>query len=470
MKAVTRCLALFAATLVVGACSGDPTADDAGANLTIRATPNAVWMANDVSVPVNTAELIVEAVDALGGTAPGTWTAAASGPFTVAEDVTYGGTTSGQLGYRRRFVITPTGAGEGTITLTGTGAPSGGLAIPVRVAPDSTFFDVTVSNLNPALAEQITVTAPAGTRFTNTTTVSVVRGALNALNNGLAAPTLVSMTADSTQLTILPAPGAAGRIRMTGIASVSTPTLKSNAVSDDSVTVPVLASVAATLTTATPTPNTANTVTMPANFKFRPTSALTMTGTLTAPIILSRAADSNAVTILTPPGSNSPLSITAVQFAPLASLSLALPTAATVTTSAATSMGPDDYLVDGAGAVPQITAPTVVGQTVGFFDLTSFAGADNTGNGGIGTEQDYRISFPVNGVYAFSLQWGTGADLDMYLVDEAFTTAFIASFNNAGIAEAGNYTATAGQVRALAINMFGGAIPGYIRVTITRTS
>jgi hypothetical protein len=467
MKAVTRCLALFAATLVVGACSGDPTADDAGANLTIRTTPSAIWMANDETAPVTTAELIVEAVDALGGTAAGSWTATPSGPFTVAEDVTYGGTTAGQVGYRRRFVITPTGEGEGIIVLTGTGGPD---TVPVRVAPDSTAFNATFSTLNPAIADQVTITAPAGTRFTSTTTIGVVAGALNAASNGLAAPILVSMSADSTELTMLPAPGARGRVRITGIASVSTPTLKSNGVTTDSITVPALNSVAATFTTAAPTPSTANTVTMPTNFKFRPTSAATMAGTLTPPIVQSISADSNSAVIKTPPGSTGPVTITAVQFAPIGSLSLTLPTADTLVTSAATSLGADDYLVDGSGAVPQITAPTVVGQTVGFFDLTTFTGGDNVGNGGIGTEMDYRISFPVAGVYAFSLSWGTGADIDMYLVDEAFTTAFIASFNNAGIAEAGNYTATAGQVRVLTVNRFAGANPGYVRVTIRRTS
>ena len=53
MNAVKRCLALFAATLVVGACSGDPTADDAGANLTIRATPGVVWMSHNSTATVH---------------------------------------------------------------------------------------------------------------------------------------------------------------------------------------------------------------------------------------------------------------------------------------------------------------------------------------------------------------------------------------------------------------------------------
>ena len=44
MNAVKRCLALLAATVAIGACSGDPTADLAGADLKIRATPGTVWM------------------------------------------------------------------------------------------------------------------------------------------------------------------------------------------------------------------------------------------------------------------------------------------------------------------------------------------------------------------------------------------------------------------------------------------
>ena len=59
MNAVKRCLALIAATVAIGACSGDPTADLAGADPTIRATPGAVWMTQD-----KTTTVLIESVDA----------------------------------------------------------------------------------------------------------------------------------------------------------------------------------------------------------------------------------------------------------------------------------------------------------------------------------------------------------------------------------------------------------------------
>jgi hypothetical protein len=228
MNAVKRCLALFAATLVVGACSGDPTADDAGTGLTIRTTPSVVWMRED-----QTLELDVEAVDVLGGTAPGNWTATTTGPVTAALDPNYQETSTGGLAQIRRFILTPTAAGEGSVTFTGT---AGSVTVPVRIAPDPDAFAVTIGDFNPSLAEIVTATAPAGIRFTPSTAVSFVSGGLNATTNGHAAPAVVSMSADSSQLSFVAAPNAFGRLQFTGVASVSTPGLTTTAISIDSVT------------------------------------------------------------------------------------------------------------------------------------------------------------------------------------------------------------------------------------------
>src|SRR5689334_2583633 len=104
MNAVKRCLALIAATLVVNACGGDPTAERAGADLSIRATPGAVWVRNNSSATVN-----IEAVDPLGGPAAGSWSVGAIvGPMTAVLDSNYQNTNTGTLGVKSRFVVTPT--------------------------------------------------------------------------------------------------------------------------------------------------------------------------------------------------------------------------------------------------------------------------------------------------------------------------------------------------------------------------
>jgi len=468
MNAVKRCLALFAVTLVVGACGSDQTAEEAGTNLTIRATPGAVWTRHN-STP---ATFLVDAIDNLGGNTEGSWSVGTvTGPMTVVLDTGYQPTTTGGLGLASRFIITPTNAGEGSVVINGTG---GSVTVPVRMAPDTNGFNVAFDDDTPDIAQQVVVTAPAGIRFTSGTTIRFYDGPLTAdTNDGLARPTIVSMTADSTSMTILPAPGAAGQIRFTGIASTSTPSLVTNARSTGTVTVPTLASVNAAFSNAAPAPNTAITVTMPANFKFRPTSTLTPVGATLGAHVLSRAADSNSVVIVPVPGFNAALTISAVQFAPLATLSLGLPTANAVNV-AAVNLGDDD---PEAGPIGTLTVPATIGAANAAvnFDAPSFGAADYTADGGV-SAQYYTVTFANAGQYNISVQWSGGADIDAILNpnDGSYggpTGASILALS-AGSAnpEAFNFTATAGQVTQLAVINWNGGAVGQMKIVITRNS
>ena len=462
MNAVKRCLALIAATVVVGACSGDPTADLAGKDLTIRATPGAVWMLQN-----KTQILLLEAIDATGAPAPGNWTVATTGPIVVVADTAFEHTSSGSVGQSRQFVLTATAEGNGTVTFTGTG---GTKTIPVRVSPDPIAFHATPSNLSPAIAELVTLPAPAGIRYTSGTTVNFVHTKLNTTNNGLAAPSIVSMTADSTSMDILPAPGAAGRIQVTGIASTQTPTLTTSAVTVDSVTVPALTSFPATWSNATPAINAGVTLTAGTNFKFRPTSVPT-SGNIKY-FILSMAADSSSMDVIPTAGTAGPASVTALKFSPLPTLSLTLPTSTNVTVPAATDLGADDFFAGGgAAALGAINVPATVGvaNTAATFDVGGFTAPDNLGDGGPG-EQDYRIHFTNAGTYQIRLTWNTGADVDLSIVDATYSSFIDGSFNGAGKDELVTYTATAGEDDIIVISQFAGTAPSVIRVTVTRTS
>ena len=467
MNAVKRCLALIAATLVVGACGGDPTAKDAGADLSIRATPGAVWMRNNSSATVN-----IEAVDKLGGPVEGTWAVGTiTGPFTAVLDTTFQNTSAGALSVKARFVVTPTSEGEGSVVFSGTG---GSITVPIRVAPDTNAFNVVFSTLTPAIAQTITATAPAGTRFTAGTTINFYSGPLTLnLSNGLAAPSIVSYNADTTVMTILPAPGASGQIRFTGIASVSTPGLTTTARSTQSVTVPVLASVAATFSNAAPAVNVGVTLTMPANFQFRPTSALTNAGQALAPIILSRSADSTAVSILPWPSTTGPVTITAVKFAPLASLSLTLPTTASLTVAAAADLGSDDPANGGNYA---FSAPTVTGTATGLYDLASMTQADPTCDGG-SAAQFYTLNVTATGSYTFRVNWTSGSDFDFGVMvkDGSYGSPSCADYlSTSGLAsskpESFTVTLTAGtQYTVIVIDYAGdGAPTGKVQLWLTK--
>ena len=324
MNAVKRCLALIAATLVVGACGGDPTVDEAGTNLSIRATPGAVWVRNNSSATVN-----IEAVDPLGGPAAGSWIVETIvGPMTAVLDSNYQNTTAGALGVKSRFVVTPTAEGEGSVKFTGTG---GSVTVPVRIAPDTSDFNVTFTSPTQTgdsvivpLNGAVTLTTPAGVRFTSGTTVRVTAGPL-ARDTALFRPINFSIAADSQTLTFTPGPmasrpGAAGalmgQVRITGVASISTPTLVSSARTgarlrtdqiDTSGTtrlslVPAAAALGDTIS-----------VTLPPEYRFTPGTTInyftpqpngSMLGTngQAAPFKISTSADSSTIRFLPGPG------------------------------------------------------------------------------------------------------------------------------------------------------------------------
>ena len=333
MNAVKRCQALIAATLLIGigACGGDPTAADAGKDLSIRATPGAVWVRNNTSATVN-----IEAVDKLGGPAQGSWAVGTiTGPFTAVIDTTFQSTTAGALGLKARFVITPISEGDGSVVFSGTG---GSITVPVRIAPDTSNFGLTANDSTPVLFQPITLTAPPGIVFTGGTTVRFFSGPLplDSANGGLSFPTILSRSADSTQITFVPGPGAHGFARITGIASRSTPGLVTTA--RTGFQFGAVPSVDTTTNGFNTTPHFATTgtrvtanfldtlvITAPTSYRFLPSTtieffrivsgAYTVANGTTAPIKISLSADSSVMKWAIAPGSRGRLKIKNIAFA-----------------------------------------------------------------------------------------------------------------------------------------------------------
>lgn len=452
MKAVTRCLTVSAALLLVGACGGDPTAEDAGADLHIRATPGAVWVAEGA-----TATITVEAVDAVGGTVGGTWRVTDSTPgITTKFDTAYQSTnTGGPVGYKARFIVSGA-AQDGSITISGTG---GSLDVPVRVAPDTNSFAATFSNTTPAIAEIVTATAPAGFRFTGATTVGFTG------SNGLAAPSVTGFSADSTQVSFLPAPGATGQVRFTNFVFLTAPGQKNTARSTTTVAAPPLSTVPVTFSNAAPAVNTPVTVTLGANFKFRPTS--TFTALARTGIVQSIATDSLSASIIPVPGNNGPVTISALQFLPLPSLSVSLPTSVSLNVPAAPDLGTDDPTVPGFGT---FTATLNVGQSTGFFDQATLgtSGQIPAGQGFGFPEQWVQLTVTNSGTYTVSLDWlGTSTDFDLYVTDAGRTTNLLQAASLAR-PESASVVLAAGTYWIALVDFETGA--QWVKVTLRRTA
>ena len=480
MNAVKRCLALFAATVAIGACSGDPTADLAGKDLTIRATPGAVWLQNST-----TQTLLLEAIDGTGAPAPGNWTAVASGVATVTADTAFEHTTTGHIGQGRQFIIASTAEGNGSVTFTGTG---GSVIVPVRVAPNPVAFNAVISKLHPARAnDDITVTVPAGLRFTSGTKVTVQAAATQPTHNGIFAPILKSMSPDSTQLTLTLAPNADGPLFITGIASVQTPTLTSSAATANKVFTDSLFLPSA-LSSSSPAMGVPITITAAAGFKFRPgskvsggpttvtfdTTKATSSGlTFNGPqwVVVSRAADSSSITAIPPAGMFNRVQVDSTTWDSLPSLILTIPTFQILTTPAVTDQGADDFFgAGGAAALGQITAPTVTGDAIGYFDKGTWSAPDNIGDGcPAACEVDVQITYPVAGKYRIDLTWlGATTDVDLSLLDGAYNVYFGGSYLGAGKDETFTHTATAGEKNIIAVSMFAGPPPAAYRIVVTK--
>lgn len=496
MNAVKRCLALFAATLVVGACSGDPTADDAGTNLTIRATPGAVWVRNNA-----TATVTIEAVDKLGSPIEGTWAiTGSSGPLTAELDTTYQNSYDPNdtiptvpLGVKARFVVTPTAEGEGSVTIEGTG---GSVTIPIRMAPDTNAFAAVFSKGNPALGDTITITAPAGTRFTAGTTVNFYSSSLsNSLQQGatpmitLIDGPLVGGVPDSTVLHVIVPAAAEGQARISGISNPSTPSLTVTA--RTTTTIPVVDTKTLTGTYSVgPTgvaPNTPVTVTLTQpGYKFRTgagaaadTTAFTLTfpGSAMAGLV-TRIIDSNTITFFPPPGYRSRV-VTTKLFNPLQpfyNLSIPFLDTLKVDSLPKAGLGQDDPL---AGPVGIITLPAMaVNDVYVFWDNGTLNSPDYEGLGqGPDLNQYVQINITTAGRYRFSVAWdgsATAPDVDNYLLNQA-RTGFRATCGTCGanpevLTTSATTPLAAGSVQYWAATLWDGTRPTRMRVVVTRIS
>jgi hypothetical protein len=217
------------------ACSGDPTGDLVGKNLTIQADPRTVFVSQGSAKPVT-----VSVVDEQGNEAAitGFQATASSGDISVADDSTFLPSVIGQLPTSRRVNVTGVNPAAATMTLTANGKS---MDVPVVVGPVTA--PVTLS------ANAVPVNVPI--TFTIQGPYKFGAGA-GATVNGTAGLVL-GVSADSATMTLLPPPGASGPLVLDSVAPTYAPTLRFSVPTGDSVTVDSLT----TPLTGTGSPSTA---------------------------------------------------------------------------------------------------------------------------------------------------------------------------------------------------------------------
>jgi hypothetical protein len=361
MKRLFRGTVVLAVAVGFLSCSGDPTSD-LREPTSIVATPTTVFIDVGETKPV-----IVSLQDEQGNQIGSTYEISDVGPgITVVQDPTYQNTTAGVLIQNAvRFQVTANAIANSSFTVSASGVSQ---VVPVRVTPAT--VSIAVSNTTPAFGEAITITAPAGVLFTDSSVVTFAGGP---------EAQIVSMSADRTQLTIIPGPN------VTGVVSVAHTTVSydesldfdvTGSATDTVVTGALTDLSGATLSNQAPALGETVTLTLPPGVKVLPVAALPANsiGTLdtigvladsgfivegaTNPRDVAVSADSSTITFVPAPNSDSLITVRGVVRQELPQFPQILSTTLKVTTPAV-----DSLPATLSSAAPAVNTPVVLTST-----------------------------------------------------------------------------------------------------------
>lgn len=348
MNRLTSGLAALSSLLLVAGCNGDATDSLRGPITDVVASPSQVFIELGATKKVD-----VSAVDAQGNQLTEAFevTSVGSG-ITVTRDSSFRGEFINDSLFavpatdlQFRFTVVGTAYGPTSFTVSAGGVDK---VIPVQVAPQNQI-GTTFSTLTPALGDTVTVTAPAGTAFTQTAKLQVSPGSADSLN-----PRIVERDPSGSFIRFVPPPNFNGPIIITEVTSTAAPSLVFSPATSELLTTPVIDSVDVTFSTATPTIGQTVTATIQNPLiKFRPELAstpgqvrfgITFPGQLPGPLLgpdslhlrsgagaqaIVVAPDSNSLTFQAPPNAAGPATI--ISFVFPGGFSLALPTRTGIT-------------------------------------------------------------------------------------------------------------------------------------------
>ncbi|MFL5403435.1 MAG: hypothetical protein ACJ8BF_11530 [Gemmatimonadales bacterium] len=449
-------MAVLVLSVAVTSC-GDPTGDLRGNPAKVVATPSSITLDQGA-----TQNVIVSVVDEQGNELPEPVTDVTVSPAslaTVVIDPTFlaGTDTTGQPQIpdptRTQLVVTAVERNAGTVTVTAGGKS---VAIPIRVLPVATAFDATFSNQAPALAELVTVTAPAGFAFTDSSVVTFA---------GAPTPIVTARTANT--LTFLPGANTVGPATITEVVPSYAPTLSLDFTTVDAIATPVFDSLDATFSTTTPASSQPVTMTAPVGFRFQPTAAITVAG-LPA-IVNSRAVDSSSVTFQVPPGTIGAVKVDSAVISVLPQFPLSIAVRDTIVAAPLAALAGTAT----PGTAPNSNAPGLGGATA-IFDVGTFTGNDIVGDCGASCPskaQYYKLTITQPGDYTVSLDWDNpGTDLDGFLCSDAACSSPQLLGSGGDHPEATSFTALAAGTYYIDAVLFDniGPVPGTVTITISQ--
>jgi len=261
-----------------------------------------------------------------------------------------------------------------------------------------TALPAAFSTLAPA-GTPVTMTANAGFKFDATSAVSFA--------SPQTAPIINSRT-DSSAIVFSVAPNINSTVRVTKVHAINVPQIVYTLASAANMVSPVVTSFPGAITNATPVWGDTVTVSITGGvYKFSPTSTVSW-GTKPANIV-SRAADSSAITVIPTPGSIGVPTVTLVTNVSYAPFAVTLPGSAGSTMTLAAN--PSNLTPATATALP--LSPAF------YWDNGVMTGAcAGDQGGGVGC-QYYKVTLAAAGARTFTFTWSNTSDLGIYFYDSA---------------------------------------------------
>lgn len=464
MNRLTTGMVPLLALLLAAGCSGDPTGSFRNGTAKLDAAPSQLFLELGESKTVD-----VSAVDDQGNQISSAFEVTSAGTgITVRRDSTFlpvfGSDSTLTVPAQApvfRFVVTADAYGATDFTISANGKD---VKIPVQVVAQNTI-DAQISNLTPALAEVVTITAPAGVSFSPTTTATI--------EGATTQPADVVVAADGKSLTLILPPNIIdAQITLSDVVSDAAPTLTFAPATSLRITTPAITSFAGTFSSLTPAGGQPVTVTL-TDATFDPATTLIFGGT--TPIVTNISG--NQITFLPVPGTIGLLTVNGVVLNALPQFSLSLPAgptdSMTVGTTVAARPGTN------APATAPVLAFPAAGATSALYDAGTFTSpVCGEANDGVPC-QLYKITLPTDDSLNATLAWSNTTDLGLYVLSSDGTTdtgqSCDASGNGAdGGLEACTITLTAGTY-ILAVVNFGPFYdpvdppPDWISLAVTPT-
>jgi hypothetical protein len=276
---------LFGA-LAVLACSGDPTGNESTPT-EIQANPEVVFVTQGDSQPV-----VVQVLDEDGQVLQADFTATNVGNgITVRLDPTYQRVTTGNPIRRgTRFFVSGV-----DLTSTSFKVNALGLTKTIEVTSVPGELDAEITDSLPALGDTISITAPTGTFFTDSSVVTF---------NG-AAPVVVSQ--DETTITFIPLPNTDGPALVSHVGVESNSSVVFDLTTPFRVKTDSITDIGTAISDPTPALGDPITLTLPAGLKLLPESLVTLNiaGNAVLPRNRTLSADSTVITFVPPPNADS---------------------------------------------------------------------------------------------------------------------------------------------------------------------